>query len=67
MSENEIMTITVLFYLGGFRIFKHFYIYYVQEYMKEEFPETVSYTISHMKLLHKIVSFDPILRYKINR
>jgi len=43
MSESEIMTITVLFHLGGFRTFKHFYIYYVQEHMKEEFPETVSY------------------------
>jgi len=43
MSESEIMTITVLFHLGGFRTFKHFYIYYVQKHMKEEFPETVSY------------------------
>jgi len=43
MSESEIMTITVLFHLGGFRTFKHFYIYYVKEHMKEEFPETVSY------------------------
>ena len=29
MSESEIMTITVLFRLGGFRTFKHFYIHYV--------------------------------------
>jgi len=43
MSKSEIITITVLFHLGGFRTFKHFYIYYVQEHMKEEFPKTVSY------------------------
>lgn len=43
MSESEIMTITILFHLGGFRTFKHFYIYYVQKHMQEEFPQTVSY------------------------
>lgn len=43
MSSSEIITITVLFHLGGFRTFKHFYIYYVQQHMQEEFPKTVSY------------------------
>ena len=43
MSKSEIITITVLFHLGGFRTFKHFYIYYVQKHMQEEFPRTVSY------------------------
>uniref|UniRef100_UPI000289D018 IS982 family transposase n=1 Tax=Aquimarina agarilytica TaxID=1087449 RepID=UPI000289D018 len=43
MSKSEIITISVLFHLGGFRTFKHFYIYYVQKHMKEEFPQTVSY------------------------
>ena len=43
MSTSEIITITVLFHLGGFRTFKHFYIHYVQEHMNEEFPQTVSY------------------------
>ncbi len=43
MSESEIMTIAVLFHLGGFRTFKHFYIHYVQVHMQEEFPQTVSY------------------------
>ena len=27
MSMSEVMTITVLFHLSGFRTFKHFYIY----------------------------------------
>ncbi len=43
MSTSEILTITVLFHLSGFRNFKHFYIFYVQKYLKGEFPETVSY------------------------
>lgn len=43
MSTSEIITITLLFHLSGFRTFKHFYIYYVQKYMKNEFPKTVSY------------------------
>lgn len=43
MSTSEIVTITVLFHLSGFRTFKHFYIFYVQKYLKQEFPNTVSY------------------------
>lgn len=43
MSKSEVITIAVLFHLGGFRTFKHFYVHYVQKHMEEEFPETVSY------------------------
>lgn len=43
MSNAEIITIMILFQLSGFRTFKHFYIYYVQKHMKQEFPQTVSY------------------------
>ncbi len=43
MSKSEVLTISVLFHLGGFRTFKHFYIYYVQVHMQNEFPHTVSY------------------------
>ena len=43
MSTSEILTITVLFHLSGFRNFKHFYIFYVQKHLIQEFPETVSY------------------------
>jgi hypothetical protein len=32
-----------LFHLSGIRTFKHFYISYVQVYLKKEFPNTVSY------------------------
>lgn len=43
MSISEVITIYYLFHLGGFRCFKHFYIFYVQKHMKDDFPETVSY------------------------
>ena len=43
MSTSEILTITVLFHLSGFRTFKHFYIFYVQKHLIQEFPNTVSY------------------------
>lgn len=43
MSTSEILTITVLFHLSGFRNFKHFYIFYVQKHLTQDFPETVSY------------------------
>jgi len=43
MSKSEIITITVLFHLSGFRTFKHFYLFYVQKHLVQEFPNTVSY------------------------
>jgi hypothetical protein len=43
MSTAEVITIYYLFHLGGFRCFKHFYIFYVQKHMQKEFPNTVSY------------------------
>lgn len=43
MSTSEIITIMVLFHFGAFKNLKHFYLYYVKEHMKNEFPETVSY------------------------
>lgn len=43
MSDSEVISITVLFHLSGFRCFKHFYVSYVQKHMTKEFPRTVSY------------------------
>ena len=30
MTTSEVITITLLFHLSGFRTFKHFYLFYVQ-------------------------------------
>ena len=43
MTNSEVITIMILFQLSGFRTFKHFYIYYVQKHMQNEFPQTTSY------------------------
>lgn len=43
MAKSEVITICLLFHLSGFRCFKHFYLFYVQRHMSEEFPDTVSY------------------------
>lgn len=43
MSKSEVITIMILFQLSGFRTFKHFYIFYIQKHMENDFPKTVSY------------------------
>jgi len=43
MSKSEILTIAVLFHLSGHRTFKHFYKFFIQVHLKNEFPITVSY------------------------
>ncbi|MEO9569626.1 MAG: hypothetical protein ABJH82_13425 [Polaribacter sp.] len=43
MFKSEVVTITILFQLSGFRTFKLFYVHYVQNHMQHEFPNTVSY------------------------
>lgn len=43
MSMSEVVTITVLFHLSDMRTFKHYYLFYVQTHLKNEFPSTVSY------------------------
>ncbi|MCK5639136.1 MAG: IS982 family transposase [Flavobacteriaceae bacterium] len=43
MSKSEVITIMIIFQLSGFRTFKHFYIYYIQKHMTDDFPDTVSY------------------------
>lgn len=43
MAKSEVMCITLLFHLSGFRCFKHFYLFYVQRHMQSDFPQTVSY------------------------
>lgn len=41
--DSEVITIQVIFHIGNFRNFKHFYTNYVQVHLKKEFPNTVSY------------------------
>lgn len=43
MSQSEVITIMILFHFGAFKNLKHFYQYFVKEYLKSYFPNTVSY------------------------
>lgn len=43
MSNSEIISILLLFQISGFKCFKHYYIFYVQRHMQDDFPKTVSY------------------------
>ncbi len=43
MSQSEVITLAIIFRLSGFRTFKHFYVFYVKNHMKDDFPDTVSY------------------------
>ncbi|MGX5687207.1 transposase [Chryseobacterium cucumeris] len=41
---SEVMTIQILFHLSGYREFQSFYLGYIQKFMKEYFPKTVTYS-----------------------
>lgn len=43
LSDSEVITIMIAFHLEGYRNLKHFYLNYVQKFLKSEFPTTVSY------------------------
>lgn len=54
MSDSEIMTILLYFHFGSFRNFKHYYIFYVGEHLRSEFPEQLSYN-RFIQLEHKVM------------
>ena len=43
ISHCEIMTILIVFHFGSFRNFKHYYLFFIKQHMKESFPNAVSY------------------------
>lgn len=43
LSPSEIITILVCFHFGSFRNFKHYYLFFIKEHLKEDFPNAVSY------------------------
>jgi len=48
LSDSEVMTILVLFHTMHFRDLKSFYLGYVCQHMKKEFPHTVSFDDIHL-------------------
>jgi len=63
LSESEIMAILLLFHFGHFTNFKHFYLYYVQDNLKDLFPNQVSY--SRFIQLQKRVTVPLVLFLKL--
>lgn len=43
MDTSEVICNLMLFHLSGFKCFKHYYLFYVQRHMQDDFPQTVSY------------------------
>jgi Transposase DDE domain. len=54
MSDSEIITILLCFHFGSFRNFKHYYIFYVGEHLKNEFPEQLSYS-RFIQMEHRVM------------
>ncbi|MCG8523756.1 MAG: IS982 family transposase [Pseudomonadales bacterium] len=44
MTPSEVMTIIIHFHQSHYRTFKHYYVYHVQQQLKQEFPQLLSYT-----------------------
>lgn len=43
LSDSEVITILILFHAGQYRNLKHFYLHYVSQHQRKEFPRLVSY------------------------
>jgi len=56
MSDSEIMTILVLFHTSRFRDLKSFYLGYICQHMRKEFPHVISYNrfVDDIHLVTKI-------------
>jgi len=53
MSDSEIMTILLCFHFGSFHNFKHYYLFYVKEHLRKEFPNQLSYN-RFIEVEHKV-------------
>jgi hypothetical protein len=62
LTTSEIMTIVIHFHQSGYRHFKGYYTEYVQQHLKEEFPQLVSYT-RFVELMGRVVI--PLMAYLV--
>jgi len=65
LSHSEVMTILISFHLGGYRNFKHYYLFYVSQHLNKEFPQLVSY--NRFVELQQQVAFPLVLFLKLCR
>jgi hypothetical protein len=63
LSDSEVITILIAFHGGQFRNFKHFYCHYVCPYLRDCFPNVVSYN-RFIELSHRCaIPFMLFLHY----
>lgn len=60
MSDSEIITILMLYHFGTFKNFKSFYLFYVGEHLRSEFPKQLSYS-RFIAIEHKV--FAPMMLF----
>jgi hypothetical protein len=60
LVTSEIMTIVIHFHQSGYRNFKTYYVEYVQEHLRDEFPQLVSYT-RFIELMERVLV--PLIAY----
>jgi hypothetical protein len=60
LVTSEIMTIVIHFHQSGYRNFKAYYVEYVQEHLRDEFPQLVSYT-RFIELMERVLV--PLIAY----
>jgi hypothetical protein len=58
MSDSEIITVLMLFHFGAFHNFNHFYLFYIGEHLKKEFPKQLSYN-RFLEIEHRV--FVPMM------
>ncbi len=61
-SQNDVITIAIIFQLSGFRTFKNFYVFYVKNHMKDDFPTTVSYNRFTELIQHNLMAMTLFLK-----
>ena len=64
MSDSEMLTILICFHFGSFRNFKHYYLFYIGEHLKSEFPNQLSYSrfiqIEHQLFAPFVLFLKPV-------
>ena len=60
MSDGEMLTILVCFHFGSFHNFKHYYLLFIGEHLKNEFPNQLSYS-RFIQLEHRL--FVPFILF----
>ena len=60
MSDSEIITILMLYHFGTFKNFKSFYLFYVGQHLRCEFPKQLSYS-RFISIEHKV--FAPMMLF----